>query len=57
MLGVRSTHDPVQGEFARKLAKDIVEMYVHPVKEDKARIQYRFDWSRVDEPVCSLEDL
>ena len=57
MLGVRSTHDPLQGEFARKLAKDIVEMYVHPVKEDKARIQYRFDWSRVDEPVCSLEDL
>ena len=57
MLGVRSTHDPVQGDFAKRLAKDIVEMFVHPVKEDKSHIQYHFDWSRVDEPVCSLDDL
>ena len=57
MLGVRSIHEPVTGKYAEQLAKDIFLMYTNPQKVDKSQIRHTCDWSRINDVVCSLEDL
>ena len=48
MLGVRSHHDPITGEYAEELMRTIIDMTVHPRRIEKDDIHFNFDWSEVD---------
>lgn len=48
MLGVRSTNEPIMGHYAEELMLKIVEMTLRPVKVDKEKIKFHFDWSEID---------
>lgn len=48
MLGVRSKHDPISGEYADEMMRHIIEMTVNPAKVDKSSITLELDWSEVN---------
>lgn len=48
MLGVRSANEPITGHYAEELMLKIVDMTLHPVKVDKEKIKFHFDWSEID---------
>lgn len=48
MLGVRSYNLPITGHYAEELMQKVIEMTIHPVKVDKEKIKFHFDWSEID---------